>query len=181
MKKSVKILPSLFIAIGTTLLVFWGYAIGIFFVAYPPARAQIDTFSMCFIVIFCGLLPTAIIVMLMYRGYYSVITINEKGIKRALFGVFMKVEMRWEEVKWMKYIWRVISNVFISTKEENNEMIFEQAIKRRDIIQIALSKKVLKAILQYSDVPIIGLSDEMLQSILGEKPKYDNHDTPRMD
>jgi hypothetical protein len=170
--KAVKVLPSPFIAIGIATFVLFSYGLLIFSFLYPtdedylPLLYSILTF-------FLGIFPTIIVIGLSYRGYYSVITIDEKGIRRALFGAFMKVEMTWEEIKYIKRIWRVVDNIFVSTKEENKAMTFEQAIKRRDIIQIAISKKVLKAIRQYIDLPIIGLPEEQVQSIISDKPKKD--------
>ncbi len=170
-KKYVRILPSLFIAIGGAIGMFSCYAIGIFCVAYPPAREQIDFLVGSIMIVMCVIVPTAGFAIMMYRGYYSVITISEKGIKRALFGVFMKVEITWEELKWMKHICRVINNIFISSKTESETMTFEQAIKRYDIIQVAASKKVLKAIRQYTDKEIIGLPEEQIQKIIANKDK----------
>ena len=170
--KAVKVLLSPFIAIGIATFVLFSYGLLIFSFLCPtdedylPLLYSILTF-------FLGIFPTIIVIGLSYRGYYSVITIDEKGIRRALFGAFMKVEMTWEEIKYIKRIWRVVDNIFVSTKEENKAMTFEQAIKRRDIIQIAISKKVLKAIRQYIDLPIIGLPEEQVQSIISDKPKKD--------
>ena len=173
--KAVKVLPSPFIAIGCIAMVLMDCAILIVSFVVPAKTGEvIHPILYIFGPIFCaGVLPIIAIICLFYRGYCSIITIDEKGIRRALFGAFMKVEMTWEEIKYIKRIWRVVDNIFVSTKEENKAMTFEQAIKRRDIIQIAISKKVLKAIRQYIDLPIIGLPEEQVQSIISDKPKKD--------
>lgn len=168
-KKTVRVLPSLFIAIGGAIGMFSCYAIGIFGVAYPPAREQIGFLVGSILIVMCVIVPTTGLAILVYRGYYSMITISEKGIERALFGIFMKVKITWDEVKWMKHMCRVIDNIFISSKAESETMTFEQAIKRRDIIQIAVSKKTLKAIRQYTDKEIINLSEEQIQSMFADK------------
>lgn len=67
----------------------------------------------------------------------------------------------------MKYLCRVINNVFVSKKEGLAKMTFDQAIKHRDMIRIAASKKVLAAIRQHTDMEIIGLPEEKLQQIIG--------------
>ncbi len=170
--KAVKVLPSPFIAIGGIAMVLMGFGLLFFSFLYPTDEDYLPVLY-SLLTIFLGVLPIITVIGLSYRGYYSVITIDEKGIRRALFGAFMKVEMTWEEIKYIKRIWRVVDNIFVSTKEENKAMTFEQAIKRRDIIQIAISKKVLKAIRQYIDLPIIGLPEEQVQSIISDKPKKD--------
>ncbi len=172
--KAVKVLPSPFIAIGGIVSVLMGFGLLIVAFVVPAKTGEVIPLVINIITAFAlGVLPIFIMVNFTYRGYYSVITIDEKGIRRALFGAFMKVEMTWEEIKYIKRIWRVVDNIFVSTKEENKAMTFEQAIKRRDIIQIAISKKVLKAIRQYIDLPIIGLPEEQVQSIISDKPKKD--------
>ncbi len=172
--KAVKVLPSPFVAIGNIIFVLVSYGLLIVILVVPAITGEVIPLVVNIITAFIlGILPIIAIIDLSYRGYYSVITIDEKGIRRALFGAFMKVEMTWEEIKYIKRIWRVVDNIFVSTKEENKAMTFEQAIKRRDIIQIAISKKVLKAIRQYIDLPIIGLPEEQVQSIISDKPKKD--------
>ena len=172
--KAVKVLPSPFVAIGNIIFVLVSYGLLIVILVVPAITGEVIPLVVNIITAFIlGILPIIAIIDLTYRGYYSVITIDEKGIRRALFGVFMKVEMTWEDIKYIKRIWRIVDNLFVSTKEENKAMTFEQAIKRRDIIQIAISKKVLKAIRQYIDLPIIGLPEEQVQSIISDKPKKD--------
>ena len=172
--KAVKVLPSPFIAIGCIAMVLMCCGVLIVFFVVPAKTGEVIPLVVNIITAFIfGILPIITVIGLSYRGYYSVITIDEKGIRRALFGAFMKVEMTWEEIKYIKRIWRIVDNIFVSTKEENKAMTFEQAIKRRDIIQIAISKKVLKAIRQYIDLPIIGLPEEQVQSIISDKPKKD--------
>lgn len=172
--KTVKVLPSPFVAIGNIIFVLVSYGLLIVILVVPAITGEVIPLVVNIITaFFLGILPIIAIICLFYRGYCSIITIDEKGIRRALFGAFMKVEMTWEEIKYIKRIWRIVDNIFVSTKEENKAMTFEQAIKRRDIIQIAISKKVLKAIRQYIDLPIIGLPEEQVQSIISDKPKKD--------
>ena len=103
---------------------------------------------------------------MIYRGIYSVVTIDEKGIRRALFGIFCKVSISWDELNEMKCFNRVVDQIFCSKEITLEELTFNEVIKKRRLIQIPASPKVLAVVRQYTDKEIIGIPEDVLQEAI---------------
>ena len=161
-KKSIKVMPSLFVMIGDTVGAIIGYAILIFLLVYPQAKAQLDEslwLKIGYIFLF-GVLPTIIIIGLTIRGFYSVIKIDEKGVSRASFGIFFKKEISWEEMKGMWALYQLQVFVFFSKSVSLDGMTYNKIIKQKGVIQATLSKKVYQAIRRFTDKEIYGVDDD---------------------
>ena len=155
-------MPSLFVMIGDTVGAIIGYAILIFLLVYPQAKAQLDESLWLKIgyIFLCGVLPTLGIIGLTIRGFYSVIKIDEKGVSRAFFGIFFKKEISWEEMKGMWALYQVQVFVFFSKSVSLDGMTYNKIIKQKGVIQATLSKKVYQAIRRFTDKEIYGVDDD---------------------
>ena len=94
------------------------------------------------------------------------VTIDEKGMRRALFGVFRKVSISWDELKEMKCFYRVVGQIFCSKDIALKELTFNQITMKSKLIQIPASPKVLAVVRQYTDKEIIGLPEDKLQEMI---------------
>lgn len=153
--KKLKVVPSIFWIIWVTFLVSSLYAILIFTYTYPPAHPT-EVYDHLLIVFCTGVLPTAILILAVPRGVFSVVTISEAGVKRSTFGLF-KLEMTWEEMAEIRFFWRVMPFLFFSKTSSLEGMTYDRIIKKKDVIQVALKKKVYNAIRQYTEKEIINL------------------------
>lgn len=88
-------MPSLFIAIGVLIGILLDIACLVFLLVYPYGE-PLTSVNKVLVLLICLGLPIFVLIGSVDQGFYSVITINEKGIKRALFGAFLKVEITWE-------------------------------------------------------------------------------------
>lgn len=169
MKKSVKVIPSMFMLIGVMCAIVIGLGLLIFFYTYPPARPTelYDHLLTCFAT---GILPVLIIILAIPRGIFSVVTISESGVKRASFGVLCKREIKWDEMSEMRYYPRIMPFVFLCKTGTLEGVYYDDIIKRKDVIQVTLTKKVYNAITQFTDKEIMGLSDDAIKAL-----KLDKH------
>ncbi len=158
MKKELKVVPSMFWLIGSIVLIISLYSIFIFSYAYPPARPD-EIFDHILLIFCTGVLPTVIFVTAIPRGIFSVVTISERGVRRTLFMGRFKLEMSWEEMAEMRYYPRLLPFVFFSKTCTLDGMYYDKIIKRRDVIQVTLTKKVLQAIRQNTTREIINLPE----------------------
>lgn len=169
---SLKTVPSLFIMIGTIITILICFSLLGFIYGYPILREQLLYNDVKCIIInigcvfSCGVLPLIIIIDAIHRGIYSVVTIDEKGMRRALFGVFRKVSISWDELKEMKCFYRVVGQIFCSKDISLKELTFNQITMKSKLIQIPASPKVLAVVRQYTDKEIIGLPEEKLQEMI---------------
>ncbi len=159
MKKQIRVVMSVYMIVALIVLVAMTYAILIFSYCYPPARPT-EIYDHILLVICAGVLPTLVIIFAIPRGVFSVVTINEKGAKRSFCGRFLKTEMSWAEMAEVRYYWRILPTVFFSKTVTLDGMTYEKIIKRKDVIQLALSQKVLNAIKQFTDKEIINLPEK---------------------
>ncbi len=163
--KSIKTLPSWFIVIGTAFVVCLSLGMFLFCCLYESSDT-ISGLAWCGAVITLLILPMILVIGMIHRGIYSVVTIDEKGMRRALFGVFRKVSISWDELKEMKCFYRVVGQIFCSKDIALKELTFNQITMKSKLIQIPASPKVLAVVRQYTDKEIIGLPEDKLQEMI---------------
>lgn len=164
-RTSIRTLPSWFIAIGSIFLEIFLFGFLLFSCLYDSDE-PLSAFSWCMAIFLFGIYPIIIIICMIYRGFYSVVTIDEKGMRRALFGIFCKVSISWDELNEMKCFYRVVEQIFCSKEITIKELTFNEVIKKRKLIQIPALPKVLAVVRQYTDKEIIGIPEEVIQKAI---------------
>lgn len=171
MKNRINVVMSWFMLIGHIITVLMGYGILIFVYTYPPARHQITVgdgesiFVQIMLILCMGVLPTLLIILAIPRGVFSIVTISDKGVKRTLFAGLLKREMTWEEMTEMRYYPRIFPFVFFSKTTCLEGLTYEKMYRKKDVIQVALSKKVYNAISRFTDKEIIALPEKIKNSL----------------
>lgn len=161
-KRKTKFMESPFLTIGYTLLAIlaYGFAYLIYFV-FGVKDEELE-FIYWFILIFGFLiLPTLILIFYFHRGA-SIIEISEIGIKKSLFKIFYKRDIKWEELEEMRLVNQINVWLFVS-KVSMGEFNYNQLVKRKDTIQMTFSKKMYEAIREYSNKEIIGLNEDEMK------------------
>ena len=161
-RKSIRTLPSYYIAIGTGFCVPISVVFLLFFGLYDFAE-PINAFGWSIVIIIFVIMPITLVIGMIYRGMYSLVTIDEKGMRRSLFGVFRKVSISWDELKEMKCYYQVVAQIFCSKDIALKELTFNKAATSSKLIQIPASPKVLAVVRQYTDKEIIGFPEDKLQ------------------
>ncbi|MCI8612636.1 MAG: hypothetical protein HFE48_02915 [Clostridia bacterium] len=128
--------------IGDTVAGIIGYAILIFTFTYKPIFEEIGLWAKVIAIVCFGVLPTLGIIGLTIRGFYSVIKIDEKGVSRALFGIFFKKEISWEEMKGMWALYQVQVFVFFSKSVSLDGMTYNKIIKQKDGVDDDTAKRL---------------------------------------
>ncbi len=172
-KRRIKVLISPVLTFGVTFMIL--ACIGVFFLICFVNDTG-DTSPIIIILFDIALLGSALIVFLgTIRFCYSIITIDERGIRRSAVGFLFKLEMKWDEIKeisyqswFFPYIW-ITKDRPIGLVKSNSRQVFKQLYKRKDLIQIHLSRKIYKTIRQYTEIPIIGLTEETMKELKLEK------------
>lgn len=168
-KKSIKTVPSWFLVIGISIGICMTVGFIIFLYAFPGGDNLMtagdikSVIANIIAILIGGILPIILIIICIRRGLYSLVTIDQKGIRRALFGIFCKVSISWEELCEMKCFYIMIPQMFCS-KESLRDLSRDEVIKKRGIIQVPPSAKVLAVIRQYTDKEIIGIPEEVVQN-----------------
>jgi len=119
-------------------------------------------------VMFLSLWPCTVVNIVLC---WPIITLDEAGISRSLFGVFFKKKISWDEVSDIRIFGMLTGGAFLffSKKSLDNMSIYD-ARKQKGHIQVAFSVKLLKAIRYFTDMEIANLSEEEEQKLL-EKTK----------
>lgn len=134
-----------------------------FFLLYPW-KEDIDFWGWFIISFFCILLPI-LLLLFSSRRFFSVITIDETGIKRSCFKLFWKLDMLWDGIKEIIYYERLAPFIMFSKSESIQGWDYDDMIKRKDILQIQLTAKVYSVLMQYVQQPIVGLTDEVVAKL----------------
>ena len=90
-----------------------------------------------------------------HKGF-SVFEISEKGVKKSLFKVFRKTEISWDEMYEIRCYGMIDIWIFFS-KTCLEGMLYNNIIKRQDILQIEYSKEIVELIRSFTDKEIINL------------------------
>jgi hypothetical protein len=162
MNRKTKFIESPFLAIGYTWLLVMGYGL-LYLVNLSPISAekngeQLSLISHIIVLFFSGFLPTVIFIFYIHRGA-SVIEISRTGIKKSLFKIFYRREIKWEELTEMRIIHRVNAWLFASKVSMKNYS-YEELVKRKDTIQMTMSKKLYEIIREYTSQEINGIEED---------------------
>ena len=163
-KRVKKFISSKFHIFGFVFSLICGYAPLLFVIIYDDAWKQALETPLLF-AIFCFMsagLSTFVLVAITRRSF-SIITIDEDGISSALFKVFFKRHISWEEVREMKLYAHGFPYLIVSKESSlGNIPLYYKALRLKDVIFIQLNKKIYFALREFTDQPITGLTDEIL-------------------
>ena len=123
------------------------------FVILPKSSWQDETDVTLGIIIFMGGGAPALIFISQLNQSFSIVTIDEKGIHKSLFGRFFKKDFSWDEINSMMVMNRVDTWLFIS-KVDMKGFGYNKLLKHKDIIQMGLRPSLLNAIRRYTDMEI---------------------------
>ena len=155
---------------GMIFMLVLGFSLFLFCLLHKPAREQLiySPFYcaiICFFLVFLPVLGFAITA----RRWFTVLSLDEKGVKTSLFHFFYRKQMAWEEIAEVRYYERIIPFVLISQNESLLGLEYGEIIKRKDVLQVSLNQKVYKVIGKYYSRPIIGLDDKSINDLKLEK------------
>jgi len=141
------------------------YCTWFIYLPFQPKKngEQLSLVSHMIAMFFSGFLPTIIFIFYIHRGA-SIIEISKTGIKKSLFKMFYKREIMWEEITEMRIINRVNAWLFVSKVPMGNYS-YEQLVKKKDTIQMTMSKKLYDAIRQYTSKEIIGIAEKDVNNV----------------
>lgn len=136
----------------------------LFFVLYPYGRERITvTIWIIIIVLFIGF--PIILFLGNARKLFTIITMDEKGISRSLFGTFFKLSMKWEEIYEISYYESLIPFIMFSETKSLRGITYKGTGKIKNLIQLQLTQKNYDFIKQYIKQPIIGLTDAKMAQL----------------
>ena len=146
------------------------FSLFLFCVVFQPIRVQIFEkifrfLIICFFLVFSPVLAFAMTA----RRWFTVLSLDDKGVKTSLFHFFYRKQMAWEEIAEVRYYERIIPFVLISQNESLLGLEYGEIIKRKDVLQVSLNQKVYKVISKYYSRPIIGLEDKSINDLKLEK------------
>ncbi len=168
-KQSIKIIPSPFILFGIIFMVIMCCGILLIIYANPVARDQLNLLQHIACIFFSAILPIIAIICMIYRGFLSVITIDNSGLKISVLGIFRTKKIAWEEMSEICYYERLRPFVFFSKTGSIQGMYYDQIIKKKDAIQVELTPKVYQAIKRFTKQPILNLTEDRIKLLRLEK------------
>jgi hypothetical protein len=95
-------------------------------------------------ILMAGVLPTAIWLSLIHRGF-SVIIINEEGLSRSLFKVFLKRQLNWDQIKHIRIVSRFEDRIYLSDTTLQG-MKYRYLVNNKSIIHLPATKKIIDLI-----------------------------------
>ena len=169
--KPLKIIASPFILSGLIFAEILCYGIFIFIYSYPVARGQLTPFTHFICIAGFAVLPMVVLIAGAYRGFLSLIIIDNYGIRTSVLGIFPVRRVLWSEMYEIRYYERV-RPFFLFSKCSLENLTYEQIIKivtRKDAVQVELTKKVYQAVKSFTDKPIVNLSEDRIKLLRLEK------------
>lgn len=171
-KKKYKFYTSLPLMLGILFIIALAFALFLFITIYEPMRVQLldNLVLLFFMILFLVILPILIFILTAPR-FLKLLVIDKDGIKSSLFHYFKRKEIHWEEVKEVSYYSRIYPFLMVSMSGTIEGMEYEEIIKRKDILQLSLSKKVLEAFNAYCPIEIKGLPKELIDGANNKETK----------
>ena len=167
--KPLKIVASPFVLAGViVMLLFLGV---ILFLVFLPVDDDVSIFSQIGCIICCVVFPIIALIDLSFRGFLSVLVIDCNGIKNNLFGIFPVKKTSWEEMYEIRYYERLRPFLLFSKCSLEN-LTYNQiitVIKRKDAVQVELTKKVYQAVISFTEKPIVDLTEEKIELLKLDK------------
>lgn len=164
MKKRKRFFASVSMMIGMIFMLIMLYGFLCFILFFPDIREQLkDKVIMYAFPIFAtGFCPTAAFIITA-RRWFTLLEIDEKGIKTSLFHFFYRKRISWDELKEIRYYERISPFLFFSKNVSLEGMAYDDIIKRKDVIQASLTLELYRAIRENTDKQIVNLSEEMIK------------------
>ena len=153
MKKKHYFATSLTMWIGLSLLILYSYGIFLLICFYWN-NDNLSTTSWAECIFFTIILPT-IIPFTNAQRFFTVIRLDSYGITQLLFGFIKRRQIKWEEITELRASGYMGAWIFFSKRPLEN-FFYDDIVKRKDVIQAGCSKKLVSAIREYTDMPIIG-------------------------
>jgi len=136
----------------------------IFFILPKDNLERSTHFTIITMKIMLGILP-AMMLILFSNHCFSVVTINHKGIHKALFKYLFRKDYLWEDIKELRIFNRVDSWLFVG-KVSMEGLDYYKLIKHKEIMQMSFRPSMLKAIRQYSDIKIENLDENEYSKLI---------------
>lgn len=160
--KKLKIIASPFVLVGIIFMIILCGGILIFIYSYPVARNQLTPLTHFICITFSALFPILAVIDVAYRGFLSVITIDNFGLKISVLSIFRVAKISWDEIYEIRYYERVRPFLFFS-KYCLEDMPYNNIVKRKDVIQVELTKKVFQAIKSFTNKSIVNLTEDRIK------------------
>ena len=156
MKKKHYFATSLTMWIGLSLLILYSYGIFLLICFYWN-NDNLSTTSWAECIFFTIILPT-IIPFTNAQRFFTVVTLDKNKVTQKLFGIFRIRLIKWNEISEIRIVSYIGGWVFFS-KHPLENIFYDDIVKRKDVIQIAYTEKLINAIREYTDIKIIGYDD----------------------
>ena len=92
------------------------------------------------------------------QRWFTVIKLDNNGVTQLLLGLIKIRKLMWKEVSEIRFKSYMGSWVFFS-RMPLNDMPYANIVKRKDVIQVGYSNKLLESIREYTDQKIIEYND----------------------
>jgi len=166
MKTKNKFLASPFWLIGIMFIVVAMYfAYFLTFYILPKENLERATiFTVMGIKIMFGIVPSIMLVAFS-NNCFSIITIDQKGIHKALFKCLLRKDYVWEDIKELRIVNRADSWLFVG-KVYMDGLDYYKLTKHKKIMQMSFRPSILKAIRQYTDMKIENLDENKYNKLI---------------
>lgn len=155
MKKKYKFLTSLIMLVGISLGMLMSYSIFVILLC----NASDLSVGLWIGGIFGTIILPTIIPFTNGNRFLTVVILDEKGVTQKLFGFIKLRVITWEELLEIRLAMYMGPWIFFSKRPINN-MFYDDIVKRKDVIQIGYSPKLIDAIREYTDKEIFGYDDD---------------------
>lgn len=171
-KRKTKFFASPFIIFGLIFMLILMLGFWIFILFFPKADGRVIDdipkfinemgFGLIILMIFlAGICPILGFILTAHKGF-SVFEISKKGVKRSLFRIFRKTEIRWDEMEEIRY-YGMIQAWFFFSKTCLEGMPYNDIIKRKDVLQLEYSNHMVELIRSFTEKEIVNLPQELSQ------------------
>ncbi len=161
-KEIIKFFGSKAMMICMTIFMLCAYGLFLFTVLYEPCRVQLSEEPWTYVILALILFGFSTISFVgTAKRWFTKYEIDSTGLKTSLFCLFHKKSIKWDEIVEMRYYERILPFVIISNNQTLEGVDYNKAVKQKGTFQINLTPKVYKAIKNYANQPIIGLSENM--------------------
>ncbi len=148
-KQKDKFYASLFLGYGYTLIVLFGLSfLAIIYFVIPTPFEDEDLVTQFIFLFMSGFLPIVLWICLIHRGF-TLIEMNEQGVKTSLFCFFKRRFMTWDEIQDVKVSYHYVAWLFISTIDLKG-LPFRKLVSSKNIIVIQFDENVLSIYNKYA-------------------------------
>lgn len=148
-KQKDKFYASLFLGYGYTLMVLFGLSfLAIIYFVIPTPFEDEDLVTQFIFLFMSGFLPIVLWICLIHRGF-TLIEMNEQGVKTSLFCFFKIRFMTWDEIQDVKVSYHYVAWLFISTIDLKG-LPFRKLVSSKNIIVIQFDENVLSIYNKYA-------------------------------